>query len=132
MFVCIVVRLVLYYSIQSRIRYRPHVTVRPTEDNDLEVEAVIVREGTGRVRPVGDPGREIVGRAPETDVPETGDPDLGQTDGPVLPEEDQGIGNYMLSLTCRSGCASKSAGTGTSLSDICPLPACFYLIRQIL
>ena len=59
--------------------------MRPTEDNDLEVEAVIVREGTGRVRPVGDPGLEIVGRAPETDVPETGDPDLGQTDGPVLP-----------------------------------------------
>jgi len=69
------------------------VTVPPTEGRDLEVEAVIARGETGLVPLVGDLGQEIAARGPRTEGPETEGPDLGQEDGPVLPEEDRGIGN---------------------------------------
>jgi len=69
------------------------VIVPPTEGRDLEVGAVIAREGIALVRRVGGQGPGTAALDLGTGDRETGDPDPGQSDGPALQEEDRGIGD---------------------------------------
>merc|ERR1712176_1566986 len=78
------------------------VIVPPTEGRDLEVGAVIAREGIALVRRVGGQGPGTAALDLGTGDRETGDPDPGQADGPALQEEDRGIGELKLFNRCET------------------------------